>query len=118
MTAARLCFGSYQYGLLAARHIRQSFGAVYRSKSSGLQPLKQQAICCLSGNPFAHPHRPIVLFVANKGITAIRQGGHKTVEPLFSLRFDLQSRCFFLGCPIAKFTLWLLARLDLPLADC
>lgn len=57
---------------------------------------------------FRPPPPPINAFVANKRLTAIRQGSHKTVEASFSLRFDLEMRSSFCVAQITNFTLWLI----------
>jgi hypothetical protein len=55
-------------------------------------------------NFLVHP-TPISTFVANKGQSAIRPSGDRTVEIAFSLSTALESGPFFSNVPIADFTL-------------
>jgi len=64
---------------------------------------------------FFAPHPPYRGFVANKERTAIQPDGRPSGRSLFSRYFDRESRSIFSAVPIAKFTLWLIARsLQLP----
>jgi len=67
---------------------------------------------------FSRYPTPIEGFVDNKGPTPIRPNGRPSGRRRFLRYFDLEPRCFFLTHPNAKFTLWLLDKLGLILAEC
>jgi hypothetical protein len=77
---------------------------------SGERTQKFQKFKSLLSDKLFRLPTPLGIFVANKGQSAIRPSGDRTVKASFLRPIALESVAIFLPVPIADFTLWLTAQ--------